>query len=92
MEPEAPVRVLDQATVGSADTFERLWKSRLPGIALKPLHSQPREIPYDGERLCLELDQKSEHWAELLGAPGFVIGVSGQLEREPQIDCYAVMR
>lgn len=83
---------VDQATVGSADSFERLWKSRLPGIALKPLHSQPREIPYDGERLCLELDQKSEHWAELLGAPGFVIGVSGTLEREPQIDCYAVMR
>lgn len=81
-----------QATVGSADSFERLWKSRLPGIALKPLHSQPREIPYDGERLCLELDQKSDHWAELSTAPGFIIGVSGQLEREPQIDCYAVMR
>lgn len=83
---------VDQATVGSADNFDRLWKSRLPGIALKPLHSQPREIPYDGERLCLELDQKSEHWADLSGAPGFVIGVSGELEREPQIDCYAVMR
>jgi type VI secretion system protein ImpJ len=83
---------VDQVTVGSADGFDRLWKSRLPGIALKPLHSQPREIPYDGERLCLELDQKSEHWAELQNAPGFIIGVSGQLEREPQIDCYAVMR
>lgn len=83
---------VDQATVGAADTFEKLWKSRLPGIKLKPLHSQPREIPYDGERLCLELDQKSEHWAQLLDAPGFVIGVSGTLEREPQIDCYAVSR
>ncbi|WP_149141247.1 type VI secretion system baseplate subunit TssK [Gemmobacter caeruleus] len=83
---------VDQATVGAADAFEMLWKSRLPGIALKPLHSQPREIPYDGERLCLELDQKSEHWGQLFTAPGFVIGVSGQLEREPQIDCYAVSR
>ncbi len=83
---------VSQATVGSADTFETLWKSRLPGIALKPLHTQPREIPYDGERLCLELDQKSEHWAELLDAPGFVIGVSGQLDREPEIDCFAVTR
>ena len=82
----------DQATVGSPDEFEKLWKSRLPGIALKPLHSQPREIPYDGERLCLELDQKSEHWARLLDAPGFVVGVSGVLEREPEIDCYAVSR
>jgi len=36
---------VDQATVGAADAFESLWKSRLPGIALKPLHSQPREIP-----------------------------------------------
>ena len=26
-----------QATVGAADEFEKLWKSRLPGIALKPL-------------------------------------------------------
>ncbi|MCX7888227.1 MAG: type VI secretion system baseplate subunit TssK [Rhodobacteraceae bacterium] len=83
---------VDQATVGAADAFEALWKSRLPGIPLKPLHSQPREIPYDGERLCLELDQKSEHWAQLLEAPGFVLGVSGVLEREPQIDCYAVSR
>ncbi|MGP3698903.1 type VI secretion system baseplate subunit TssK [Rhodobacter sp. NSM] len=82
----------DQATVGAADAFERLWTSRLPGIPLRPLHSQPREIPYDGERLCLELDQKSEHWSQLLEAPGFVVGVSGVLEREPQIDCYAVSR
>jgi len=81
-----------QATVGAADAFEMLWKSRLPGIALKPLHSQPREIPYDGERLCLELNQQSEHFAQLLNAPGFVIGISGQLESEPQIDCYAVSR
>lgn len=83
---------VDQATVGAADVFEQLWKSRLPGIPLKPLYSQPREIPFDGERLCLELDQKSEHWAHLQDAPGFVIGVSGVLEREPQIDCYAVSR
>ncbi len=83
---------VDQATVGAADAFEMLWKSRLPGIALKPLHSQPREIPYDGERLCLELNQKSEHFAQLANAPGFVIGVSGQLDSEPQIDCYAVSR
>ncbi len=82
----------DQATVGAADEFEKLWKSRLPGITLKPLHSQPREIPYDGDRLCLELDQKSEHWTQLLEAPGFVIGVSGKLDREPEIDCYAVNR
>lgn len=83
---------VDQATVGAADAFEKLWKSRLPGIPLKPLHSQPREIPYDGDRLCLELDQKSEHWSQLFEAPGFVVGVSGVLEREPQIDCYAVSR
>lgn len=83
---------VNQATVGAADAFEMLWKSRLPGIALKPLHSQPREIPYDGERLCLELNQQSEHFAQLLNAPGFVIGISGQLESEPQIDCYAVSR
>ena len=81
-----------QVTVGSAGEFDALWKSRLPGIALKPLHSQPREIPYDGDRLCLELDQKSEHWTSLRDAPGFVIGVSGVLPSEPQLDCYAVHR
>jgi type VI secretion system protein ImpJ len=83
---------VDQATVGAASEFDGLWKSRLPGIPLKPLHSQPREIPYDGDRLCLELDQKSEHWASLLDAPGFVIGVSGVLPSEPQVDCYSVSR
>jgi type VI secretion system protein ImpJ len=83
---------VQQATVGSAGEFDALWKSRLPGIPLKPLHSQPREIPYDGDRLCLELDQKSEHWASLRDAPGFVIGVSGVLPSEPELDCYAVNR
>ena len=83
---------VDQATVGAADEFDKLWKSRLTGIALRPLHSQPREIPYDGDRLCLELDRKSTHWASLMDAPGFVIGVSGKLEDEPEIDCYAVNR
>jgi type VI secretion system protein ImpJ len=83
---------VDQVTVGAAGEFDALWKSRLPGIALKPLHSQPREIPYDGDRLCLELDSKSEHWPSLRDAPGFVIGVSGVLPSEPQLDCYAVHR
>jgi len=83
---------VDQATVGAADEFDTLWTSRLPGIPLKPLHSQPREIPYDGDRLCLELDRTSEHWASLSDAPGFVVGVSGKLDREPVIDCYAVNR
>jgi len=83
---------VNQTTVGSADEFDTLWKSRLPGIPLKPLHSQPREIPYDGERLCLELDRQSDHWAQLSEAPGFVVGVSGDLASEPEIDCYAVNR
>lgn len=83
---------VNQVTVGSADEFEGLWKARLPGIRLKPLHSQPREIPYDGDRLCLELDRASEHFASLAEAPGFVVGVSGVLPGEPQLDCYAVRR
>lgn len=83
---------INQATVGAADDFDDLWKSKLPGIPLKPLHSQPREIPYDGDRLCLELDRNSEHWAALADAPGFVLGVAGKLDRDPDIDCYAVSR
>ncbi len=83
---------VDQATVGSAKSFDDLWTSKLPGIPLKPLHSQPREIPYDGDRLCLELDRSSEHWAELADAPGFVMGVAGKFEREPDIDAYVVDR
>jgi type VI secretion system protein ImpJ len=83
---------VDQATVGAGDQFDTLWKSRLTGIPLKPLNSQPREIPYDGDRLCLELDRQSEHWTALQDAAGFVVGVAGEFEREPEIDCYAVSR
>lgn len=83
---------VDQATVGAADDFDALWTSKLTGIPLKPLNSQPREIPYDGERLCLELDRTSEHFSALSEAPGFVLGVAGDLKKEPQIDCYAVSR
>ena len=91
---EAYLRKLfvEQATVGPANTFDDLWTSRLTGIPLKPLHSQPREIPYDGDRLCLELDRSSPHWAEVMDTQGFVLGVSGKLEREPEIDCYAIQR
>ena len=91
---EAMLRKLfaQQTTVGAPDEFDALWKSKLPGIALKPLHSQPREIPYDGDRLCLELDRTSEHWTALSNAKGFVIGVAGKLDPEPEIDCYAVSR
>jgi type VI secretion system protein ImpJ len=83
---------VEQATIGAADEFDALWKSKLTGIPLKPLHSQPREIPYDGDRLCLELDRTSDHWAKLAEAPGFVIGVAGKLDKPPLIDCYAVKR
>lgn len=83
---------VDQATVGAADDFDALWTSKLTGIPLKPLNSQPREIPYDGDRLCLELDRTSEHFASLAEAPGFVLGVAGNLAKEPEIDCYAVNR
>ncbi|PWJ16554.1 type VI secretion system baseplate subunit TssK [Jannaschia seohaensis] len=83
---------VDQATVGAAGSFDKLWTARLTGIPLKPLNSQPREIPYDGDRLCLELDRSSEHWAALADAPGFVLGVAGDLPRQPEVDCYAVSR
>jgi type VI secretion system protein ImpJ len=83
---------VNQVTVGAAEQFDALWKARLPGIPLKPLHSQPKEIPYDGDRLCLELDQRSEHWASLLNSPGFIIGVSGVLSSEPVVDCFSVNR
>ena len=83
---------VEQATVGAADDFDKLWKIKLRGIPLKPLHSQPREIPYNGDRLCLELDRNSEHWVSLADAPGFVLGVAGNFDREPVIDCYAVSR
>ncbi len=83
---------VEQATVGAAEDFDDLWTSKLPGIALKPLHSQPREIPYDGDRLCLELDRSSDHWAALQDSRGFVIGVAGSFEREPDIDCYIVSK
>ena len=83
---------VQQTTVGAPEEFDSLWKAKLSGIPLKPLHSQPREIPYDGERLCLELDRTSEHWSALNNAQGFVVGVAGKLDPEPEIDCYAVSR
>src|SRR3569832_1733278 len=58
--------------------------------AMSPYGSRSRRlgIPFDGDRLCLERDLKSEHWASLRDAPGFVIGVSGVLPSEPQENCY----
>ena len=61
----------------------------------------PQEIFRQAEhdlRHCVTAAQASalatlpEGWASLLDAPGFVIGVSGVLPSEPQVDCYSVNR
>ena len=70
---------VNQATVGSADQFEGLWKSRLPGIPLKPLHSQPREIPYDG---VPEVDPTvpRDRMADVLGGADVLIWTADDAE------------
>ncbi|MEM9755582.1 MAG: type VI secretion system baseplate subunit TssK [Pseudomonadota bacterium] len=85
---------VDQATVGSDRNFEALWLRKKKGIELKPLHIQPEGIPFDGDRLCLELDRGSDGWETLMTGKGIVIGVAvtKPLERDPDIDCFAIKR
>ncbi|MEM6676355.1 MAG: type VI secretion system baseplate subunit TssK [Pseudomonadota bacterium] len=82
----------ERATVGAAEAFDGLWRARLTGIGLRPLHSQPREIPYEPDCVCFELDRRGEEWARLLSSVGFVIGVSGAVDGDPRLDCFAVRR
>jgi type VI secretion system protein ImpJ len=64
-----------------------------PASRLKPLHSHPREIPYDGDRLCLELDQKIRALDIAARRAGLCDRrLRASLPGEPQLDCYSVNR
>ena len=82
----------EDTTVGGAEQFESLWARRVRGVPLKVLRMHPRDIPYDGDSICLEFDQSDEHWPEAARPPGFVLGVVGDLAGAPRLDCYAVKR
>lgn len=92
MSTEMVIERFSNAIVAGAEVFQSHWGRRLPGVPLKELRSHPRDIPYDGDALCLELDQSSPHWSETTKPPGFAIGITGQLPEEPRINCYVVYR
>ena len=92
MSTDAIVDRFAEAIVAGAETFQTHWTHRTPGVGLKELRSHPRDIPYDGESVCLELDQTSAYWADASKPPGFALGVVGDLPEEPRLNCYVVYR
>jgi type VI secretion system protein ImpJ len=50
----------------------------LPGIAVHPIPVAPRQIPFHAGFVYFELDQASEHWAQLKASGGVGLHVGGE--------------
>ncbi len=68
----------DQIKIGPVERIRQLVNAALPGIALKPLASVPREIPFRSGFTYFELDKQGQFWGEMLRSGGFAMHVGGE--------------
>ncbi|MDW3224241.1 MAG: type VI secretion system baseplate subunit TssK [Paracoccaceae bacterium] len=92
MSPETVAHRFTDAIIAGAAEFQTHWAQRKPGVSLKELRSHPRDVPRDGEAVCLEFDQSSNFWADAAKPPGFALGIIGTLPDDPRLNCYVVYR
>ncbi len=67
-----------QVKIASTEKIKEHVLSQLPGIAIRPMATAPRQIPFYAGATYFELDRNSPHWAQMQNAGGFAIHVSGE--------------
>lgn len=67
----------DQIKIGPVERIRQLVNAALPGIALNPLTTVPREIPFRSGFTYFELDTQGKLWEEMLRSGGFAMHVGG---------------
>ena len=63
--------------------------SQLPGIAVRPMPTAPRQIPFYAGATYFELDRNSPHWQQMQSSGGFAIHVSGEYPNQ-RMDLWAI--
>ncbi|CAA0096785.1 Uncharacterised protein [BD1-7 clade bacterium] len=69
----------NQAKVSAIETIRDIIMASLPGINLKLLPYNPRELPYHDGYIFYELDRSSNAWQSLKGSTGFAIHIAGNI-------------
>ncbi|HVZ09621.1 type VI secretion system baseplate subunit TssK [Rhodopila sp.] len=67
-----------QVKIGAVEHITHLVNVALPGIAVRPLSTAPRQIPFYAGATYFELDRNSPHWQQMQSSGGFAIFVSGE--------------
>ena len=67
-----------QIKVGPVERMADLVSLGLPGVALRPLPTAPRQIPYHAGFQYFELEQGGELWQQLRVAGGIAVHVAGE--------------
>ena len=67
-----------QVKVGPVERIANLVNLGLPGVALRPMPSPPRQIPYHAGFQYFELEQGGELWQQLRMAGGIAMHVAGE--------------
>ncbi|HEY0418163.1 MAG TPA: type VI secretion system baseplate subunit TssK, partial [Acetobacteraceae bacterium] len=67
-----------QVKIAAVEHIVDFVRSQLPGIAVRPRETAPRQIPYYAGATYFELDRNSPHWQQMQNSGGFAIHVSGE--------------
>ena len=93
---EVPVKTLRrnfpaQVKIGPVEKISILVDRALPGIALEPLATAPRQIRYHAGATYFALNDKEPLWKELSHSGGIALHVSGQFPGL-ELDLWAIKR
>jgi type VI secretion system protein ImpJ len=67
----------NQVKIGGAEHIIQLVNVALPGIAVRPVPTAPRQIPLHPGATYFELDRNSPHWQQMKSSQAIAIHVSG---------------
>ena len=93
---DVPVKTLrrnfpSQVKIGPVEKISDLVDRALPGIALEPLATAPRQIRYHAGATYFALNDKEPLWKELSRSGGIALHVSGQFPGL-ELDLWAIKR
>lgn len=77
--------------IGSVEHIRDLVNSQLPGIAVQPLATAPRQIPYNAGAVYFELDETSPVWPQMMSSGGLAIHLAGEFP-DVSMELWAIRR
>lgn len=79
------------AKVAAKEDINEVVKNLLPGVALMPMNSAPRQIPYHAGNIYFEMDTSSDLWAGMQKTGGLALHL-GQRIPGVELELWAIRR